>query len=773
MLPISIENSIGGYTYKILIDRIIVDASNGNASLDAAIVISDPHSSNKIAFAAENIGINNTGLTDATSKMYLIGDAELKINNASRLIFHGDQDLTFIEWDCEGVRGGGIDATVDFCTEHLLPIDPNTNKPKTDGSSYSFRITKLFDKWLNFVLVIQDAEPFALTTLPEYIWTVDNIGLDLHDDKGVEDAGIGDYSVPPGFNSLFYDEGSKTFDPRWRGFVLEELSVTFPNTFNKGNSNLTAAGIQNLVIDNNGASGVAFIEGEILSYSTGNLDGWQFSVKDLNLLVLQNHLAGGGFGGQIGVPVLEDPLNYQAVIAGKNAFSFKVQPTKDVKVPMFIAEATIEESSYIKASYDGNEFTAQASLTGDLKFASFDTTILKTMKLPQLRFEGLKVSNKNPYLEAGNWGISGDISGASMSWNGFGISVDSIHMLRSTGVDSVRLGIDLGVAMIDSMLIAKGGFDVKGVFTVNNVGIQKWKYDGIRLRHFCIDGNIKEFMQVKGCVEFYDEHSEGNNGFGNGFRGGLDVKLKAIGDRSIWAVGQFGKVDNKKYFFIDLGMETKEIKLGPFDLNAIGGGVAKGMELTGVVEYGDFLDPFEIINSPLGTTLSGLQYTPVPENLFKVRLFTRFTMADNEQLINGVGEFIIGFEKGVLDNFEFIATANFMSPVDYEGLALNAVPEVMKNLVGDNDNVDNPFNGMERPSTGSAMNGYCRLKLSFQEPSFTGNFAVWLSAGIVHGAGANKELVWAEIKFNKDEWYLWMGTPQSPAGFKTSDSGIC
>src|SRR5690606_36361617 len=75
---------------------------------------------------------------------------------------------------------------------------------------------------------------------------------------------------------------------------------------------------------------------------------------------------------------------------------------------------------------------------------------------------------------------------------------------------------------------------------------QKWVFDRFRIDQIFIDASIKG-NHVKGGLLFYEDDPEYNQGF----RGVLELKIKAL-DVTVLAVAQFGKhEDDFKYFFVD------------------------------------------------------------------------------------------------------------------------------------------------------------------------------------------------------------------------------
>ena len=759
-LPLAITNVKEGYSYTIYIDNITVDFDN-DAVIDAAIVVTDANSGKKIAFAGSGIPLDPSGVGDS-AKLWLLSDQELPINNTSKLVIVGTNDSTYINFDCTGFVGGSIEARVEFCSNYITPID-SSGEPNND-LPYTFSFITKFSKWLDFS-VSAIGDPFILKPLPNYKWSMDSLTLDF---SALNNTFV---DLPLGYSNNQYITDSTGvggyFVPDWRGFHLKGLQVTLPPQL-QTNTQVTV-GIENAVFDRYGFTGEAFVQKELIKLGEGDMDGWSYSVDRLHIIILQNKIRGGGFGGKLGISIAEHPFDYTATIVAKNNYQFKVENTEESNsFPVFkAATVTLEDNSNIHATYTEDfGFAAVANLSGTIEI-SLDS--FPDFNLPSVKFQKLRVSNKPDYLEAGKWGVQGFVPGSAPQWNAFGISVDSIYPYKyaEDAPEDVRLGINFSVDVIDSVLVAKGGIDLIGNLVYEGQ-YQKYKYNSLEFRHFCIEGSIKDRFYIDGCVEVY----KNDDNFGDGWRGGVHVIAnisEQLGNFEAVAAAQFGKVGNHKYFFVDVLVDTGAgIPLGPLTFTKLGGGLSKGMypnyDAIDPLLLGQVIDVGELYNYPLGTTLTGIPYLPDPAWGLEFKLMSEFQFTANSAMCNGTGELKFRFNAtGGLGEIELLATAKMLETPNFvSGFATNTVGGVFDAA----NNVLPQIESLEAPSLDAKLSGYLSLKMNFNEGVFDGDFAVFLVGQNIHGYNDNKSMAWSKMHFSSDDWYIWIGTPTEPCGIK-------
>lgn len=153
----------------------------------------------------------------------------------------------------------------------------------------------------------------------------------------------------------------------WEGFYLKELSISAPKDLykNSGGRRFTA-GVRNVLIDKTGFT-ASFNIDNLLKYSEGSADGWEFSIDNIQVNVIQNNLESGGFNGKIGLPIQaptddddgddlgKNHLAYKAKLYysygedGGFGFALNVEVEEDIVIDMpgIASKATINDNSYV------------------------------------------------------------------------------------------------------------------------------------------------------------------------------------------------------------------------------------------------------------------------------------------------------------------------------------------------------------------------------------------------------------------------------------------
>lgn len=739
LLPIKVSKLIGGYKYTILLDNIIF--TPGSAVLDAFLILEDPKNTGKrLVFEVLNAGFGPAGLNTG-STLELISETEITLSNSARLILKGG-GRNYVDWDCTGFLGMHLDAEVELCRNFITPLHPVTLQPLPDTSLYRLKFEAYIFEWLDVVIGV-DAPPFAITKMEDIKWELDSMFIDL------SDKFTPTIEPPDGYASPYFTEHGMS--PLWRGFYMKELSATLPRAFvpldststDTLTSNLTI-GVEDVLIDGCGLSGQVFAE-NLISIADGNAGGWPFSIDKLGIKVLHNQLAGGEFAGDINVPIFEGNMRYDAAIFPNNKYKLTVHPNEKEIVDVFLAEAVIYPNSKVELELDQGEFTAIATLSGELQFGLPDSIGLE-LQLPDLRFCNLQISNRNPYFKSGVWEMTNLDVGMKMG--GFGIDIKNIRPYQSGTPTEAGLNFDLAVTLNKVHKIsAGGGFGIVGELEEIN-SRQKWKFKNIQVHQLFIDADIKEQVHIKGSLTHFENHSI----YGEGFSGLLSADFKKFGFKAD-AAGQFGKKNDIDYFFVDVLVDANlDIAAGPVQIYGFGGGVSYHMENNfnaASINFGNAVG--EITSAPpIGVSFSGVQYTP-NENIGLGIKATALISTLSKNIFNGSVSLEVLFNVpelgGGLRQIGMKGNGHFLTPPE------NAVSPHYQNLPN------------APPPRTAAMSAFIDMKLRFDTLSLAGDLAVYLNAGgIIYGAGDDYSLCRASVYFSPYDWYINIGTPNNRCG---------
>ena len=729
LMPIEVKKTVGNKSYSIYLDKIVLTPSG--ASLDAYAVVEDAESGKRVVFGGENLSFGPTGLNDS-SKLFLATDIGIRLNNAAMFILKGTPE-TYVEWDCEGFQSLGIDAAIEFCREYITPLDPTTLEAIGDTTRYrlDFKIQEV-SSWLEFYAVI-NAPPFAVTQFTDVKWELTDMILDFSSTETPQ------FEPLPGYTSPFWDESSNKMMPAWKGFYMETLSATFPNSFSNNGNDITASA-NKVLIDGCGFTGGVSVE-NLINIDDGDLGGWPFSIDEFELLIIKNHFGGAGFGGQVNVPVFEENMEYEATMYPNNNYKFSVTTGETITMNMFLATGEITNNSKIEVEKDDEGFHAVATLHGKIDISTGEGTNGFNIATPSMCFQEFKVSNRSPYFEAGTWGMVESANNTNVDasqFNGFALRISNLEPYSGADKEA-GLGLNIDLVLSEKIDIAAGGgFSINGEL-IDDGGRQKWIYKNIKVESFYVDASFPAGY-VQGGIEWYGDDENPDPVWGQGFQGAVSAGFKGFEGISLEAVAMFGKKDDYKYFFIDaIARIGAGIPLGAIVLKGFGGGISNNMDTdqsATIITGTDFTLP------PLGQTFSNTSYSPNEERGIGLKA-TVLVATLNEKIFNGMVSFSALFnDGGGLGKLNLTGSGQFMEGLDF-GIKTDFV-----------ENAESP-----PPSVGAPLSCFIDIELNFDEPSFHGELAVFLNYEGIQGVGAGGKMVDAAFHFDPDKWYVYVGKP--------------
>ncbi len=716
-LPVTVKKQVGNFILTLILDKIRVTTATG--ILDAYIIVEDSETGRKIVFKGLEINFGTSG-TVGTNKLFLGNNVEIRINNAAKLILNGNPD-TYVEFNCKGFSGMGIDAQVEFCRNFILPLDENLNV-LAEPNRYRLALKTKMKGWLDFDLEV-DASNFALAKYEDIKFTLSKMTIDLNSSESPN------IPFPQGYQNAM--AGS----PGWKGFYTQSIEVVFPNEFSSS-STAAKAGINDLIIDGSGVTAAGFYDGTILSLADGNIGGWGMSIEYLEIKILQNHFSNFFIKGQLETPLFGEPFNYEANVYANKVYKFKVIPKSNLTCDLLLADAELTAGSNIEIGYDSQGFGIKATFNGKMKIKGISGV---NIKVPEMEFNGMELSNRKPYFTGGNWTLPGSVGA---EFKGFELNVEKPRMYQpDPDIDeSAGLLLRVRLAFEQGMSIAvEGDIGVDGeMVMIGNK--QKWKYKTIQVHKFCIGGSFPGVKKISGCIDFFNESE--SNGYGNGFKGGISVEFESF-LKEIKAIGQFGKIGNQRYFFVDASASLQTgIPLGPISLNGFSGGLSYHMSYTFDPRNLTFEDSAPL-PSELGVGLSGMTYTPNFNIGIGLSAGAMFSISNADEVFNG--SFLIKaqfYAGGGLDKMSLTGLGQFISPMN---LNLPIVNPAKKN-------------SSKPQEVSSVLSGYVHLE--YIPGKFSGDVEAFLVAGGgIEGAGDGGKLVDVDLEFTSGAWHIYYGLP--------------
>lgn len=727
--PVLMSKDSAGVTYNIYVDKIILTPSS--AKLDAYFVLNLPNSNDKkLVLQAENLNWGAGGMIGDT-KLKLGTAVEIRVSNAALLRLNPgttSSDGCFVSWDCNGFKSIGLDADIELCRDFITPLDPANFTEIPAPARFSVNVKMELRHWSDFYFSLNanDAKAFYITGYSDYKFKVKGLTVDMSDYRS------------PQLNSR-----PGPFMKEWRGFHLEEMTVSFPNSFSSGPNQITAS-VKDFIVDDMGVSGKIFVD-SLLSIDRGSLGGWPLSIDTAMVIVEKNHLTGGGLAGRLKVPVFKNAMRYNASILPGNKYNFSISPSGSEEMDMLLAQVTLDSNSTITVKYDNSKVIATAILNGSIQVGSQSDS--SGVSLPSARFKNFKISNTAPYFNAGEWTISGGIGG---NIAGFEIKIDNILPIQPNETEA-GLSFNIGV-QFPCDLAAYGGFEIIGNMRLDAHGRQEWVHNRTKLNKLGIDAKFAA-GHVKGYLETFEDHPT----YGKGFQGLVGMDFKGIG--SFDAMALFGKKDFK-YFFIDAQATLSTgIPVGPIEINGFVGGVSYKMNVQPTANGG--MSNSTTLPSVLGQSFSGNTYTPNADYALGLRAGVKMRLAKNQKIFNGEVVFEILFNAEKPDG-----TGGGVAHIVLNGKGmLMAFESISGDLVQTDDQAPT---GM--PS--ASMTAHIRFKYDFNAKIFTGDLLAYLNSSYIRGVGAGGKMVDAHIYVGPDKWYFHFGTPSNPCGLKVIAPGL-
>lgn len=531
----------------------------------------------------------------------------------------------------------------------------------------------------------------------------------------------------------------------------------------------TKIGVDNLLIDGQGVSGLFYAE-NVLNFGDGaKMDRWKFSVTSLSLEVRVNQLVGFGFGGELVIPIAKEgrSFSYDAFVnVPDRTWHVTVTAEEDMVFPVLkMAEVGIDSASYINITSTPETFVPTALLygyaaikakkTSDSSTADGDDSQVQDSKLSftaaQLTFEGIKLSTASPKFDMLTGGFVRFEHDPKLL--GFPLPIADPE-LKKVGNDKMRFTVTVELNLMNSSdngFAAGTSLSVDGLL-VDEGGADKWKFDNFTINSIYAELRLPS-LEIIGYAHVFDEDPI----YGKGFQGSLSVKIGPDPGSPMFSLelnAIFGKVDYR-YWYVDgmFEMEAMSIPLVPgvIDINGFGGGAYyhMSMESANLIDGGD---------GSLGTLPSGVRYVP-DDNVFlglKASIALR-SPSPGPETLDGVATLELVFGNGALQEIMFYGQVEIVSPkIDqaFGGLS-EGFGDRVKTLEKTASQVQDDDESATENPVGSILASLF-LRLNFEGGfEIQGTFRCKLDAaqGIVKGEGGIDFL----MSTQQNKWHLYVG----------------
>lgn len=716
-MPLPCGLGEGKYT---LVLSDLKHVKNGNTQITATCAVALQNDT--IAFGGTCTISGQCG-TAMPAKIELLANKSINLGKHIKLTFNKG---TYCEFDCDGITHFFGDITVTITSEKIFTYDNNYNL--TDQKP-SFHITTEFETFEDLTCEISSTLNFGIKGLNDFIFTMEDLVFDMSENRT---------PAAVRYPDNYFSSNSEI--KLWKGFSAKNISVTLPKSICKDGDKRTTVGCKSMLIDRNGISVTAYTD----NIPHGKIDTtkWQLMAESASITLIKNSIDSVSFYGIANIPPFgkNSKMNFGAHYnVPKEEFEFECRLQDKIDFPVFGANLTLNPTSYVNLKIGKDGFDPLIHADGIISIETELSSL--NVSLPDIKFEGMELRSRKPYFKPGVMSLA--VSNASLpSIGGFQMEVDNIDFKD----DGLSFEVKL---KLNEMLNGAASLKVVGDF-------EKYKIKKVELSRAEVHYQAENTLSIDGAVEI----KKGDNIYGNGFRGDLDIKL--LNKYGINAVGVFGKKDDNRYFLADVLAEANPLFTIPpcIKVSGLGGGLYRHMDQT-------------TQNYSFGKALSGICYVPDAKVGFGFLAHANFYVGQKNTL-NAQTTFEIQFNNNWgLNYVQLKGDAAFMRDPNKWGKFTDKLSEFAKakeaaggckNTKAEQQPDDPPKNAGDGILTASIL-----MKYDNNSKIFNADLVTYLNSGIIKGSGPNNRLVWAKAQFGNSDWYLHMGTPTNRCGVEVLD----
>ena len=696
-LPIGIVKEIGITRYIIAIDS--AKFKPNGAYFNAYMALEFPGSDQKIAFEARNILFNPKGVAMGyNTRLVLVSETRIRIGPKLSLVLKPDGH-NYVEWDCNGFHSVNLKGYFEFSPGMIYPDSTSTNE-QTVKAQFEVNTTDIH----NFITHIS-VTPFCIRGLNDVSFSVTDAIVDMSELQNAPDM-----VFPP---SYFYSG-----DPQaWQGFFMKQFKIKLPPELSHGNTR-TELFANNFLIDHSGVSG-SFQASNVLSINDGSMSGWAFSVDQIGLTLVSNHVNGGNLSGRVRLPLCDsNAVAFNASISQntytqQTDYSFTISPTSNISAPVLSAKLDLYPTSRLTVQKTAGHFRPEAELNGKI---SIDHN---NVKAADLAFQQVVLSTQSPYLKSGVFSLTSNSSGNHAG--NFPITINDITVAISPTAPAIGLFV-----AFNFMSAQDQGFAASTHVSViakieQQQNTQHWSFDHVRVDDIALNVQTTAF-HLHGNIKF----KENDPVYGKGFYGQLGISVGDALPGEITASSWFGTANNLKYWYVDAVVPAK-IELGgtALSLYRIMGGLYYHMHQQ--TPPGQLT---QMLYSPAFS--SGLTYIPDPNTAVGFKAGVTIGTSGDEKPFNGDAVFEVAFNSGM------------------NGGGLNYVK-----LTGDVFSMTTIANRINRPPTQQKVYGNMVMNFDFNNHAFHSVINAVINLPQVSGSGQ------AVIHAEPGIWYVCIGKPSN------------
>lgn len=767
-LPIGMKRTVGGMEVTIAVNRFVLQTSSTELSVYAKAVIPQGTDGKRtvLFFGAEGIKGTHTGGLIGELKLSLLHDVEIPFNGGNTKIvlkgngLHRESGLseseTYMTIGCDGFRNLSLDAGIYFPTSLMVrPGNQNFGADNNETENHSKQVVGHFktvvDSWDDLMVAI-DVPNFEITGLKDYIFSLNNVVLDLSSKRNSNTI-----RFPQEYQQGYLPEEQSL----WRGVYAEEVSIVLPEAFSR--ASFSAKG---LLIDDYGITGL-FSADSILALDKGSADGWRFSVDHFGLHLMASELVAAEFTGRVGLPFKgkNTTLAYEGYLLPNNNYEMRVKNEEALDFSIFNAKAHLDKNSSVTLRLVENRFMPIAVLHGYMAIQGADENSLSEASFEKIRFRNFKLKTTAPYISAEYFGYEGEAK--------LGNFPLSIHKLALKNSDTEHAQLTIGAELTLGHNLFSGATELNLLAKYEN---NSWIFDRLEVGRIAVNSVIAGVIHMNGDLNWYRNDINYGNGFagdlklGISFNGEVQKEDKGRNDKiSILARAAFGRKDDFNYWYAD-GMAAFRPGvpvIGAMTLNGIGGALTSGVRAEG--------------RNPNGGRFTNANYIP---DSSKGLGFKASTIIEISKAAYGEAAFEMTFSKaGGLASAGFYGYGEFPNggggnlPIG-ERLEKQqrTFPSNLSEQFKQNDwtQLSQSIKNIPDAIKNVGLSGTLCIQMDFQNHTLHASSDVYLNTPgkFITGVGEQGRAGWGVLHIDPKEWYLHLGTPTNRLGVQLAVGNI-
>ena len=801
-LPVGMKQVVNEVVYEVGIAKASIHRDYTELTVFARIRMpQSDENGNPIEafFGANNVKLSHQGGIVGDANLVLLGDVQIPFNAGNWLLelkggfdykTGGTQNLTYVSIDCNGVKEMGVAADVQFSRNLILPVTANgealnetKNVQNIAGNSVTVpnRVTGSFNMvvtdWNNIIAEI-DLPPFVLAKHPEkFVFELNEAIFDFSD--------LNTPDVP--FPDHYREQGLLLPNREtWRGVYVKSLQVGMPKTF-KTTESIAAQkrvtfGATNLIIDNNGVSGIFTAENPISidKGRTNEKKAWAYSVDNIEVKLVTNRITSAKFDGKIILPISDEgenankeemetsSLRYKGLIS-EDEYLMSVSNLDTLNFNVWKAKAQLDPNSIVELNVVDGNFEPKAILSGRMAISASQKESLENdgankngeemVEFTGIVFQNLVLQTQSPVLKVDYLGYQDEVKLAN-----FPVSISAIAFDSDEQGAGLRFDLKLNLmGKEDKGFAADAHLGVMGTFIEENFK-QRWKYDRLDVSKIRIDANVGS-IELTGDLELMSNDPI----YGNGFTADIKGTFGKIGPINCKAI--FGRSDFR-YWYVDAAVRDLSIPIGAMEVTGFAGGAYYRMTRKpgGGPDY-----------SP-----SGLAYLPSADTSIGAKAMIFAAVGKKGAIDLGVG-FEMEFNNSLgLRRIGLYGEAQVMQAFDFP----NPVAKMTEKLgtMVDNETLTTVMNSKtgemllnkadteyEPEVVGEAnLSAKIGIEYDFENKSFHAMMDLYVNVagGVVKGRASQGRAGWGVIHIDPDTWYVHMGTPDDRLGLEIGVGGF-